>query len=77
MVTWWSRLHDEPYLRRRRGYGEVEDVEGLTVVLWFWGIRQWRLVRVIWLTGITVFPVTALTWKRTAEGEMVRGRGRE
>ena len=42
MVTWWSRLHGEPYLRRRRGYGEVEDMEGLTVVLWFRGIRQWR-----------------------------------
>ena len=77
MATRWSRLHGEPYLRRGRGFGEVKDVEGLMVVLWFRGIGQWRLVRVIWLSGITVFPVTALTWKRTAEGEMVRGRGRE
>ena len=51
MATRWSRLHGEPYLRQGRGFGEVEDVERLTVVLWFRGIGQWRSVRVIWLSG--------------------------
>ena len=35
------------------------------------------LGEVIWLGGVTMFPVTALVWKRTAEGEMARGRGSE
>jgi len=51
MATRWSRLHGKPYLRRGRGFGEVEDVERLMVVLWFRGIGQWRSVRVIWLSG--------------------------
>jgi hypothetical protein len=33
MATRWSCLHGEPYLRRERGFREVEDVEGLMVVL--------------------------------------------
>jgi len=44
MATRWSRLHGEFYLRRGRGFGEVEDVEELMVVLWFGGIRQWHSV---------------------------------
>jgi len=40
MATRWSRLHGEFYLRRGRGFGEVEDMEELTVVLGFRGIGQ-------------------------------------
>jgi hypothetical protein len=35
MATRWSCLHGEPYLRRKWWFGEVEEVEGLAVVLWF------------------------------------------
>jgi hypothetical protein len=34
-ATRWSRLHGEPYLRRKWWFGEDEEVEGLTVVRWF------------------------------------------
>ena len=46
MVTQWSRLRGELYLRRKWDDGGVEDVEELTVVLWFRGIGQWRSVLV-------------------------------
>ena len=67
MATRWSRLHGEFYLRRGRGFGEVEDVEELTVVLWFGGIGQWRSVLGDLARGGHGFPVTALAWKRMAE----------
>ena len=51
MATRWSRLHGVLYMRRQRDDGVVADVEELTVVLWFRGIRQWRSVWVIWLGG--------------------------
>jgi hypothetical protein len=41
MATRWSRLHGELYLRRKRTFSEVEDVEGLETVLWLRGIGQW------------------------------------
>ena len=77
MATQWSRLHGEFYLRRKRDYGEVEDVEELTVVLWFRGIGQWRSVSSDLARDGHGFPVTVLAWKRTLEGEMARGRGSE
>jgi hypothetical protein len=39
MATRCSRHHGELYLRQNRWHGEVEDVEGLKVVLWLRGIR--------------------------------------
>ena len=44
MATRWSHAHGESYLRQKWSGGGVEDVERLTVVLWFRGIRQWRSV---------------------------------
>ena len=44
MATWWSRAHGESYLSRKWSGGGVEDVERLTMVLWFRGIGQWRSV---------------------------------
>ena len=38
VVTRWSRAHGELYLRQKWDDGGVEDVEELTVVLWFRGI---------------------------------------
>ena len=46
MATRWSRAHGELYLRRKRDDGGVEDMEDLTVVLWFRGIEQWRSITV-------------------------------
>jgi hypothetical protein len=43
MVTRWSYLHGELYLRQEWLLGEVEDVEGLKAVLWLRGIGQWHL----------------------------------
>jgi hypothetical protein len=42
MATQWSNRHGELYLRREWLLGEVEDVEGLKVVLWLNRIEQWR-----------------------------------
>ena len=72
MVTQWSRPRGELYLRQKRDDGGVEDVEKLTVVLWFRGIGQWRSVSVDLARGGHGFPITALVWKRMAGGEMAR-----
>ena len=77
MATRWSRAHGELYLRRKWNDGGVKDVEKLTVVLWLGGIGQKCSVEWVWLGGCHGIPVTALAWKRTPEGEMVRGRGSE
>ena len=42
MATRWSHAHGESHLRRKWSGGGVEDVERLTMVLWFRGIGQWR-----------------------------------
>ena len=47
MATRWSRAHGESYLRRKWSGGGVEDVERLTMVLWFRGIGQRRSVLVV------------------------------
>ena len=46
MATRWSHAHGESHLRRKWSGGGVEDVERLTMVLWFRGIGQWRSILV-------------------------------
>ena len=73
MATRWSRLHGEPYLRRKRGYGEVEDVGGGS--WWCCGSEEsdnGARLRWIWLGGGHGFPVAALAWKKMAESELAR-----
>ena len=65
MATRWSRLHGEFYLRRGQGFGEVEDVEELMVVLWLRGIGQRRSVEGVWLM-VAIASRSPRSWKRMA-----------
>jgi len=65
MATRWSRAHGESYLRRKWSGGGVEDVERLTMVLWFRGIGQWRSV----LGGIGSAVLRRSGRLRAEEGE--------
>jgi hypothetical protein len=75
-ATRWSRLHGELYLGQKPLLGEVMDVEGLKVVLWLRGIRQWHSILMI-----CSVVVAASSSHRSAQGGRQRGnemaRGRE
>jgi hypothetical protein len=75
MATRWSRLHGEPYLRRERLFGEVEDVEGLEMVRWLSRIGRWRLGLGDWLNGGNYRPGhRALVKEEDREGNGERKR---
>ena len=69
MVTRWSRAHGELYLRQKWDDGGVEDVEELTVVLWFRGIGPRCSVEVdFWLGGCHGVPVAVLSRRKKMVG---------
>jgi hypothetical protein len=75
MATRWSHLHGEPYLRRERGFDEVEDVEGLEMVWWLSGIGRWRSGLGDWLDGGHDLPGHyALVKREDREGNDERKR---
>ena len=73
MATRWSRAHGELYLRQKWDDGGVEDVEELTVVLWFRGIGPRRSVEVDFGLAAT----TASRSPRSRGRERQRGKWRE
>ena len=68
MATRWSHAHGESYLRRKWSGGGVEDVERLTMVLWFRGIGQWRSVSVDLARRCFGVPVAVLARRKERAG---------